>query len=88
MDSSKVLTLASFVFNKRLYHIYTDTLNVYLSKIENHKFVNILKIYYKGIFEFKQNKTKDGHLILYFKREDEQGYFDIQENKIILTKFN
>ena len=88
LDSSKVLTLASFVFNKRLYHIYTDTLNVYLAKIEDHKFVNILKIYNKGIFEFKQNKTKDGHLILYFKREDEEGYFDIQENKIILTKFN
>lgn len=31
---------------------------------------------------------KDDPLILCFKKEDEEGYFDIQENKIILTKFN
>lgn len=87
LDSIRVLALASFIWKKNLYHLYTDTSNVYLATIENKKFKNILKIYDKGIFEFTQYKTKDGHLILYFKREDEEGYFDIQENEIILTKF-
>ncbi len=86
LDSIGIIALASFVWKNNLYHLYTDTSNVYLATIENKKFKNILKVYDKGIFGLTQYKTKDSHLILYFK-EEEEGYFDIQENEIILTKF-
>lgn len=86
LDSIGILTLASFPYQEKLFHIVTNFEKTFLAKIENNKFVTIDAISDKDIRTYDPEvfKTKDNHFIVLFSNQDVKGYFDIFENKILV----
>ncbi len=80
--------VASFEFKGKLYHISTDYKKTYLSEITDKKIVNLDLILENSIWSYEPNqfKTKDNHVIVFFKNQITNGYLDIFENKIKIFK--
>ncbi len=86
-DSSGLLTLVSFTYEKQLYHIVSDFKKTFLTKIENNKFITIDTVSNERIWAYRPEifLTKDEHLIVVFDQKSE-GYIDIFENEINIIR--
>jgi hypothetical protein len=86
VDTFDVLTLASFPYNDKLYHIITDFKKTYLAEISGHKFKNIELLSEKSIWTYYPEviKTIDNHYVLFFDNDEAAGYVDIFANSIKL----
>lgn len=84
LDSVGVLTLASFVFERELFHVVTDFKKTYIAKIENKKFVIIELICNERTWTYDNDAivTEDGHIIITIHG----GYIDIFENQLRLLR--
>jgi len=84
LDSVGVLTLASFIFERELFHVVTDFKSTYIAKIENKKFVLIEHICYGRTWTYDNDVivTEDSHIIITIQ----SGYIDIFDNQIRLLK--
>ena len=86
MDTTFILTVASFVYNDALYHITTDHKTTYVSEIQNNELINIQTVDNKSIWCYEPEPfiTSNGHLILIFRNEKVRGYLDIFKNLITI----
>lgn len=80
--------VASFEFREKLYHITTDYKKTYLSEIIENKIVNLDLILENSIWSYEPNqfRTKDNHIIVFFKNQITNGYLDIYKNQIKIYK--
>ena len=88
VDSIGVLTLASFPFNGKLYHIVTDFKKTFLTKIEENKFVTIDTVSEKTLWTYNPAVfvSESGHLLVWFENQESEGYLDIFENQITVVR--
>ena len=88
-DSTGILTIASFQHKGQIFHIVTDFEKTFLAKVENRKFVPIDTISKISIWDYNQEviKTINNHFIVLFNNDKTNGYLDIFENKIHLTRY-
>ncbi|PWV56340.1 hypothetical protein [Chitinophaga sp. S165] len=90
LDTGRVLILASFPYEGKLYHITTDGEKTYVSKLENKSLVNLDPISNEPLWTFNQDsfETIDDHYITFFRdRDGINGYLDMTGNKISVIRF-
>lgn len=89
VDSTGILTLASFLYKEELFHIITDFSSTFLAKIHNGKFVAINKISNKSIWTYNPEviTTIDNRYIVFFENKDVSGYLEILGNEISLIRY-
>jgi len=88
VDSIGVLTLASFQYNRQLYHIVTDYEKTFLTKIDKNRFVTIDTISNMSIWTYDPEVfvNDKGHLSVFFKNQDLEGILEIYENQITVRR--
>ena len=88
VDSVDVLTLATFPFKHKLYHVVTDFKKTYLTEIIGNKFVSIDTISNESLWTYNPEVfiTPDKHSIVFFDNEKASGYLDIFENTIKVVR--
>lgn len=81
-----VYTLATFVYDGKLYHIISDTSKTYLATIKNDTFETVKKLtdYYISQNIALPRTTADGRCQLYFQSESGFGYIDISGTEVRL----
>lgn len=89
LDSTGILTLASFPYKGFLYHIITDAHKTFVAKIVNKTFVTIDTISNESISTSDPEviRTVDDHYIVFFNNNRVNGYMDIIDNKINIIRF-
>ncbi|WP_394665596.1 hypothetical protein [uncultured Chryseobacterium sp.] len=89
LDSTRVLIISSFVYNKKLYSIISgiDGKKTTISELKNNRFETVSelpeKIFYSEPIIVKK---ADNHLKLYFQHP-QKGILEIRDNKIQLTYY-
>lgn len=89
LDSTRVLIISSFVYNKKLYSIISDIdgKKTTISELKNNRFETVSelpeKIFYSEPIIVKK---ADNHLKLYFQHP-QKGILEIRDNKIQLTYY-
>ena len=86
IDSVGIMTLGSFLYKDRLYHIVSNDDRTYLATVHENKFKTVQLISEKSIWSYDPEmiKTEDNHYIYFFKNSKDEGYLDIYENQINL----
>lgn len=76
----------SFVYNDSIYYILCDDYETFLAKIENKKSIKLETISNTQLCGSVSPgyKSDDNHLIVPFDSDNEDGYFDIFENEIMV----
>lgn len=88
VDTIGVLTLATFPFKNKLYHVVTDFEKTYLTEIIGNKFVSIDTISNESLRTYDPEVfiTPNKHSIVFFDNEKASGYLDIFENTIKVVR--
>jgi hypothetical protein len=88
VDSIGVLTLATFLFHAKLYHVVTDFAKTYLTEIIGNKFISIDTISNESLWTYDPEVfvTIDKHSIIFFDNEKVSGYLDIFDNTIKVVR--
>ncbi len=82
-SATELLTLASFVYQGRLYHVTTYFDSTYIAIASNGTFKPVIKlsdVYYAPYGDVRIEDN--GHVIVKFKSKQAKGYIDIYENQI------
>ena len=89
LDTTRVSTLVSFPLDGRLFHVITDYRKTYLAEIKNKRFVTIDTLSQKSFWSYDSDvfKTNDGHIIVFFKNEEAEGYLDIFNHEIHIIQY-
>lgn len=89
VDTIGILTLASFPYDGQLFYVITDFRKTFIAKIENKRFVTIDILSDKSIWTYdpEVTKTTDNHFVVFFHNEKVEGYLDIFNNSITLTRY-
>lgn len=88
IDSIGVLTLATFIFHSKLYHIVTDFEKTYLTEIVGKKYISINTISKESLSTSNPEVyiTPEKHSIVFFDNDKTSGYLDIFENTIKVVR--
>jgi len=89
LDTTGILTIASFPYNGQLYHIITDFHKTFIAKIENKKFVTIDTVSTQTLWTYDPEviRTIDNHYLVFFDNDKAKGYLDLFENDIDLVRY-
>ena len=89
VDTTGILTIASFPYNGQLYHIITDFHKTFIAKIENKKFVTIDTVSTQTLWTYDPEviRTIDNHYLVFFDNDKAKGYLDLFENDIDLVRY-
>jgi transcriptional antiterminator Rof (Rho-off) len=83
LNKYDILTLSSFEYRNKLYHITTDKEKTYVSEIINGEFQNHQKISSQRLWIYNANNfVKNKHHFFMFSNYNTKGYIDIIENNI------
>jgi hypothetical protein len=89
VDTTGILTIASFPYNQQLYYIITDFEKTFLAIIENKKFKTIDTIANESYWTYDPEviKTTDNHYITFFDNDKAKGYLEVIGNKIYAIRY-
>jgi hypothetical protein len=99
VDTVCAMIHISFPYKGQLYHIISDSENLYLSQIKDNKLVTIDTVF-RGLENFNKEsegisytfdtdgfKTIDNHYVVLYENSGLVGFLDIYENKIKLIRY-
>jgi len=89
LNKTGVLTIASFPYKGKLYHIVSDYKRTYLATIIDSKYENICVVANERIRTYNPEviKTTDGHFVVFFTNNETEGYLDIYNDQIDLVRY-
>ena len=88
-SESKILTLLSFLYNNKLYHVMNIKDMIFVTTLEKNKIVVTDTISKKRIWSHHSvKKINDSHLVLYLGRRSQKNeYLEIKDNNIKLVRY-
>ncbi len=82
IDTSEILTSASFVKNNTIYCIYSDLKKTYLGYVSHNKIVKIKEVLNKITYYGNTRNIKSNPSLFPFKAQRNRGFFEISNSKI------
>jgi hypothetical protein len=89
VDTVGILALATFEYDRKLYHVITNYEKTFLARIEHGRFVTIDTIFNDGLWSDERSvvQTKDNHTVAFVYNGRTNGFIDIYRNRIRIVRY-
>lgn len=83
------LALLSFVYNDRLFHIFSDYKKTFIGEIINGDLISIQILSEEPFYSYDHKiiKREENHYLVLFEDSDTKGYLEILNNNIYIHKY-
>lgn len=89
LDTLGLLTLTSFIFQNKLYHICTDFKSTYIAKIQDNKLIWVDSLSEKALWSHVPRNMKHETLSVHsFYNREVSGFFTIKNDTISIVTFD